>query len=240
MRVLSWNLFQGRARTPAGRPLLGEFCRTLDTFAWDVALLQEVPSWWPEPLATACAAQQRHVRTARNWVPPVQRAVGARAPDLIKSGGGGCNAVLVRGGRRIVDHRTRRLRWWPERRFAHGVELAGAGWVVNVHAQVRPHARSREDTARAVGAGRAWAGTGPLVIGGDLNVRDPWIEGFLHAAHRSVDHIYATGGWAVAVPGETLDAGGLSDHRPIAVTLRAGDANGVGETTGAGPVRSGR
>ena len=81
---------------------------------------------------------------------------------------------------------------------------------------------------------------GRCVIGGDLNVRDPWIEGFLHAAHRSVDHVYATGGWGVAVPGETLDAGGLSDHRPIAVTLRAGDADGAGGTAEAGPVSRGR
>ena len=47
MRVLTWNLFHGRAVPDAPRELLDEFAAQLAAWAWDVALLQEVPPWWP-------------------------------------------------------------------------------------------------------------------------------------------------------------------------------------------------
>src|SRR5688572_13501753 len=56
LRVLTWNLFHGRARPPAGRPLLNEFARALAGWDWDVALLQEVPPWWPPLLGRAAGA----------------------------------------------------------------------------------------------------------------------------------------------------------------------------------------
>src|SRR5881397_2221825 len=97
MRVLSWNLFHGRAVPSAGRALLGEFSAALEGWAWDVALLQEVPPWWPEPLAAACGAEWRRVLTSRNCLLPLRRAIAERAPDLLKASGGGSNAILVRG-----------------------------------------------------------------------------------------------------------------------------------------------
>src|SRR5437588_297383 len=63
---------------------------------WDVALLQEVPPWWPEPLAARAGADARRVLTSRNSVLPLRRAVAVRWPDVIKSNGGGCNVILVR------------------------------------------------------------------------------------------------------------------------------------------------
>ena len=51
LRVLTWNLMHGRARPSAGRDLRPEFTAALAGWEWDVALLQEVPPWWPEPLA---------------------------------------------------------------------------------------------------------------------------------------------------------------------------------------------
>ena len=47
VRVLTWNLFHGRAVPPAGRELFDEFATALAGWEWDVALLQEVPPWWP-------------------------------------------------------------------------------------------------------------------------------------------------------------------------------------------------
>ncbi|WP_026910679.1 endonuclease/exonuclease/phosphatase family protein [Patulibacter minatonensis] len=124
MRVLTWNLFHGRAVPSAGRPLLHEFATTLAAWPWDVALLQEVPPWWPPLLARAAGADHRAVRTSRNALLPARRAVASRRPDLLKANGGGADAILVRGGLRIDAHAARRLRAWPERRIVHAVRLA--------------------------------------------------------------------------------------------------------------------
>ena len=50
--VLTWNLYHGRAVPPAGRLLLlDEYGAPPSRAAdWDVALLQEVPPWWPPEL----------------------------------------------------------------------------------------------------------------------------------------------------------------------------------------------
>ena len=53
MRVLTWNLLHGRAVPPAGRDLFDEFADALAGWEWDVALLQEVPPWWPAELRGA-------------------------------------------------------------------------------------------------------------------------------------------------------------------------------------------
>jgi endonuclease/exonuclease/phosphatase family metal-dependent hydrolase len=66
MRVLAWNLFHGRSLPPAGRALAAEFAMRLDGWEWDVALLQEVPPWWPPQLARLTEAEQRTALTSRN------------------------------------------------------------------------------------------------------------------------------------------------------------------------------
>jgi len=97
--VLSWNIFHGRSLPPANRNLLPEFAERLAGWAWDVAVLQEVPPWWPPELARAAGATQRTALTSRNAFLPLRRFVAERWPELIKSGGGGANAILVRGSR---------------------------------------------------------------------------------------------------------------------------------------------
>ena len=215
LRVLTWNLFHGRARPPAGRPLLNEFARALAGWDWDVALLQEVPPWWPPLLGRATGAAPHSVLTSRNFGAPVRRAIASRRPDLAKSNGGGANAILVRA-RPALDSRRARLAWWPERRVAHGIRLPGA-WVVNLHASVRPIERIPHDVERARLAALAWAGAEPVVVGGDFNLRQPDLPGFVHAGGHWVDHVFARG----LTPGaaEVLDAGRLSDHRPLVVAL---------------------
>jgi endonuclease/exonuclease/phosphatase family metal-dependent hydrolase len=215
VRVLTWNLFHGRAVPPAGRPLRDEFAAALAGWEWDVALLQEVPPWWPPALAAATGAQQRSVLTSRNQLLVVRRAIAVRAPDPIKSAGGGANAILVRG--EIREHRVQRLRRLPEGRFCHGVRL-DAAWVVNVHAHNRPPARAWEDDMHALATAREWAMREPLVFGGDLNLRHPKLPGMLHVAGHAVDHVF-TDGRPAAGEAEVLDRGTLSDHAPVAVTL---------------------
>ena len=216
MRVLTWNLYHGRAVPPARRPLLNEFATALAGWPWDVALLQEAPPWWPPALAAAAGAQARTALTSRNQLLPLRRAIAARAPDLLGSAGGGANAILVRG-RPILEHRVRRLRAWPERRCAHGVRLDD-GWVVNVHAHHRPASRAWADDVAALAAARAWAAGAPLIFGGDLNLAHPAFTGLRHVAGNHVDHIFTDGRDATG-PAQVIDRGRLSDHPPVAVTL---------------------
>jgi endonuclease/exonuclease/phosphatase family metal-dependent hydrolase len=133
---------------------------------------------------------------------------------VIKSGGGGCNAILVRGDT-VLEHRWRRLCIWPERRWVHGVRLRDAGlWVANLHG-----GGPMRDAARAVESVVAWTGPdAPIVLGGDFNIRQPSLEGFDHAGGFSVDHMFVRG-LAPAGQPEILERGPLSDHAPVAVAI---------------------
>jgi endonuclease/exonuclease/phosphatase family metal-dependent hydrolase len=220
VRVLTWNLYHGRSRPPSGRSLLNEFAAALDGWPWDVALLQEVPPWWPPMLAQACRAQERMQLTSRNWLLPLRRAISERNPDILKSNGGGANAILVRGA--IIEHRAVRLRRWPEGRWAHGVRLADGGWAVNVHSQNGPEALALADTRKGIEAAREWAAGAPLIFGGDINLkRPPDFPGLMHLGGNDVDHLFSDGRPGVGgdASREVLERGPLSDHAPIAVTL---------------------
>lgn len=214
LRVLTWNLLHGRSVPGAGWDLFEEFCAAIAGWPWDVALLQEVPPWWPALLAARLAADQRYVLTSRNALLPLRRAVAVRHPDLIKSNGGGANAILVRGDS-VLEHRWRRLCLWPERRWVHAVRLRDAGvWVANLHGggPVR-------DANRAAASVLAWAGPEtPAVLGGDFNIRTLSLDGFEYAGGFSVDHVFARG-LEPAGQARILDRGPLSDHAPVAVTL---------------------
>jgi endonuclease/exonuclease/phosphatase family metal-dependent hydrolase len=192
--------------------LLDEFAAALAGWEWDVALLQEVPPWWPPALAAAAGAEQRSVLTSRNGLLSLRRAISSRNPDILKANGGGANAILVRGP--VLEHRSVLLTRWPERRLAHGVRLPDAGWVVNLHASTPD---GQADTLRALAAARDWAAGGPLLFGGDVNVKRPALPGMVRVAGNHVDHLFTEGrrGRDAAV----LERGRLSDHAPVAVTL---------------------
>jgi endonuclease/exonuclease/phosphatase family metal-dependent hydrolase len=219
LRVLTWNLYHGRAQPPAGRPLFDEFAAMLAGWSWDVALLQEVPPWWPPKLARATDADERHVLTSRNFLLPVRRWVAERWPDLIRSNGGGSNAILVRGAA-IEGHASARLRRRPEPRCAHGVSLDTGVWVVNVHATVPKEDLDQRDVGLALRLALGWSGDAPLVFGGDLNQRSPRVPGLQHVAAHHVDHVFVRG-FEAAGPAERLEHGALSDHVPLAVDLRS-------------------
>jgi endonuclease/exonuclease/phosphatase family metal-dependent hydrolase len=228
MDILTWNLYHGRAAPPAGRDLQREFASALAGWDWDVALLQEVPPWWAPALARACDAHARTALTSRNELPALRRAVADRAPDLIKSNGGGANLILVRASfARIADHRTALLRRWPERRVCHAVALEGGPWCANLHAQVHSEARAQGDIAKAAAATLAWARGGPALLGGDFNVRHPVAAGFEHLGGRGVDHflgrLVRAGG-----PVQMLDAAPLSDHAPLLAHVSTREHPGAG------------
>ena len=212
MHVLVWNLFHGRAVPPAGRDLLPEFRELIEAWEWDVAFLQEVPPWWPRALP---GASRDTVLTSRNFPLCLRRPLARRWPDLLKSGGGGANAILVRR-EAISERHALVLRRLPERRVAHGVRVADT-WFVNLHATAHVPDRAQEDVERAARAARAWAADAPLVFGGDLNLRRPELDGFVHVGGRDVDHLFVRG--LQASGPERLEHGTLSDHIPLRFTL---------------------
>ena len=226
VRVLTWNLFHGRSVPDAPHALRREFADAIAGWDWDVALLQEVPPWWPADLARAAGAQQRSVLTSRNALLGARRAIADRRPGLIKANGGGANAILIRGAP-IGEHREAALRRAPERRVVHAVRLPDDElWVANLHAQNRPCALAVRDIARAAGHVAAWAGTEAAILGGDFNVSTPTAAGFAYAGGGVLDHVLTRGLQADPTT-EILDAGRLSDHRPVVVDIPRGEGRGA-------------
>ena len=225
MRVLTWNLFHGRSVPDTPRSLLPEFSAMLAAWDWDVALLQEVPPWWPVALGEACGASAFRALTSRNELLLLSRPLATWRPDLVKSWGGGCNAILVRGSD-VTAHRRLRLRLWPERRVMHGVWLGSGLWVGNLHASAHVESRAVADLARAGSMLDRWSGGGPGVLGGDTNVRAPAIPGYVDCGGHLLDHVFVRG-VACGVPAVTLarhDAGlgaNLSDHQPVLASMLA-------------------
>ena len=110
---------------------------------------------------TRRGGERAHGADPRNWLLP--RAPGRRGAQprrLIRSGGGGCNAILVRG-QAIREHEVVTLRLWPERRVAHGCGWPTGCGSTNLHAQAhvedpRPRRpRDRGGADRRVGRWRA-------------------------------------------------------------------------------------
>jgi endonuclease/exonuclease/phosphatase family metal-dependent hydrolase len=222
--VLVWNLFHGRSLPPSASGLKDPFSELLAAWEWDVALLQEVPPWWPAPVGGASGASWCAALTSRNSGLLVRRALAERWPELMKANGGGCNATLVRG--QIATCRSLRLRAWPERRVAQLVRLRDGTCVVNYHGSSRAQLAQAE-LQRLCEHALAWAGDSPLILGGDLNLRKPQAPAEIaHLAARDVDHLFARGLTAASAPRlleRTVTHGNrrveLSDHVPILVEL---------------------
>jgi endonuclease/exonuclease/phosphatase family metal-dependent hydrolase len=213
LRVLTWNLFHGRSVPGAGRDLFDEFASAIAGWEWDVALLQEMPPWWPPPLAERLGAEWRRVLTSRNALSPLRRALALRWPDLIKSSGGGSNAILARG-HAIVEHRALRLSWLPERRWVDAVSLGNGWWIGNLHTEADPR-----QCVRAAEALLGWAGGAPAVLGGDFNLHELVLPGFAWAGGSGPDHVFVSGGLAAEGGSRVLERGRLSDHAPVLVSV---------------------
>lgn len=269
VKALSWNLFHGRDFPPdpalftwrsrllrvternathvqVNRDLLAEFARVLAEAEWDLALLQECPPRWWEPLAAICEAEAHGVLTSRNSLGAL-RAVATRLnPDLIASAEGGSNLTLVRSGP-IFERRDLTIHEGePERRvmaFTRSAELC----VANLHATAGRPRLATEDVLRAAEAASEWAGESPLIFGGDLNLRpqaepalfDELREHFGLAAPTTsdaIDHLLVRGLDTVEPPrlwpaqqrevGEDGRALRLSDHAPVEACFGTGSPQG--------------
>jgi endonuclease/exonuclease/phosphatase family metal-dependent hydrolase len=140
----------------------------------------------------------------------LRRAIAVRWPDVIKSNGGGCNAILARG---IMDHRRCRVAWWPERRWVHAVRLSSGAWVGNVH--TGSYAVQGQRAARAM---LRWADGAPMVLGGDFNVSPLTLDGFTLAGGHGVDQVFVGKGLSPEGAAQVLERGSLSDHAPVLVS----------------------
>jgi endonuclease/exonuclease/phosphatase family metal-dependent hydrolase len=223
LRVLSWNLMHGRALPPAGRDLLDEFAGALAGWEWDVALLQEVPPWWPDALGAATSAEAYRVLTSRNSALWLRTALASRRPDLLGANGGGANAILVReAAGEVSRHRTHQLALLPERRWLQAVWLASGWWIGNVHLSTRA-AKAQSEAVEAAHALLRWADGAPVVLGGDFNVHGLRLSEFERVAVSGVDYVFAATGLGAGGPGVVPDRGRLSDHAPVIATVVADD-----------------
>ena len=165
--MLTWNLFHGRDHPPdsalftwrsrllrvternqthaqVNRPLVREFAEVIAGAGWSVCFLQETPPSWAGTLAERCGAEAHAVLTSRNQLAGFRRRLARWNPDLIASGEGGSNVILVRPPWRIAERHSVLLNPFPRRRFRErrrmalamlvseedGVELC----VANLHA----------------------------------------------------------------------------------------------------------
>jgi endonuclease/exonuclease/phosphatase family metal-dependent hydrolase len=269
LTALSWNLFHGRDYPPdpelrtwrsrllrieernsthvqVNRDLTAEFATMLAGWEWDVALLQECPPRFAEPLARACGAEWHRVLTSRNSLGPLRALLARQNPDLMASGEGGSNLTLVRvpgrlGGiaerRQIAIHEGE-----PERRAMAFVRTASGVCVANLHATNDWPQLAAEDVVKAARAALEWAGGAPLIFGGDLNLRpgkQPRIFERLReefglappTAPDAIDHVLCRG-LEVLEPPERWPAERrelplqgralrLSDHAPVQARFRA-------------------
>ena len=196
--ALCWNLFHGRDYPPdpelrtwrsrllrceernathvqVNRDLTEEFATLLSSWEWDVALLQECPPRFAEPLARACGAEWHRALTSRNSFGALRTLLARQNPDLIASGEGGSNLILVRvpgrlGG--IAERQTIAIHEGkPERRAMAFVRTASGICVANLHATAHWPKLAAEDVEKAARAALEWAGGAPLIFGGDFNLR---------------------------------------------------------------------
>jgi endonuclease/exonuclease/phosphatase family metal-dependent hydrolase len=261
--AIAWNLFHGRDFPPdpelrswrsrllridernathvqVNRDLTTEFATLLAASAWDVALLQEAPPRFAAPLARACTAESHRVLTSRNALGPLRGLLARQNPDLMASGEGGSNLTLVRvpgrlGG--IAERRELTIHDGPPERRALALTRTASGvCIANLHATNDMAAMATEDVLRAARAATEFAGSAPLIFGGDLNLRpaeqpaafERLREDFGLAAPtapEAIDHLLTRGLEVLEPPAawpperRELPLGGralrLSDHAPV-------------------------
>jgi endonuclease/exonuclease/phosphatase (EEP) superfamily protein YafD len=196
LTALTWNLFHGRDWPPEPElqlrahkgnfrrgPRLGkayeqvnwdlfdEFAELISGTEWDVALFQEFPPSWKAKLARACGAEAHRAFSGRNWLQPITSLIGRWRPDLLGAWEGGSDTTLARprtGG--ITERRRVVLTWRPELRVMALTRLESGPVVANLHVSTKPSSAEREllDAARQA---TEFAGSDPVIFGGDFNVR---------------------------------------------------------------------
>ena len=234
----------GDTHAQVNAPLLGQFVGLLAGWPWHVALLQEAPPRWLQPLAEGCAAGGANALTSRNTLAFLRAALAGWNPDLLASNEGGSNITLVRPPFRIVAVERVTLARRPERRRLLLTRLEAPGRrlaVANMHLSVSATGRGGAEVVAASERATAFAGDDPLLFGGDLNLRpareprpfEELRERFGLGAPTSaqaIDHLLTRGLVTLeapaALPPEAREVEGpagrrlrLSDHAPVTASF---------------------
>ena len=276
LTALAWNVFHGRDFPPdpelrswrsrilrldernethvqLNRDLTAEFATLLAGAAWDVALLQECPPRFAEPLAAACGAEWQRALTSRNALAPLRELLARQNPDLMASSEGGSNLTLVRVPGRLGGIAERRElaihEGEPERRAMAFTRTASGVCIANLHATNDRPKLATEDVLRAARAATEWAGDAPLIFGGDLNLRpaeNPEVFARLEVdfgltgrtGPQAIDHLLSRGlelvEPATAWPPERRElpvedrALRLSDHAPVEAKFAVSEPRRLG------------
>jgi endonuclease/exonuclease/phosphatase family metal-dependent hydrolase len=188
------------------------------------------------------------VLTSRNALGPLRGLLARQNPDLMASGEGGSNLTLVRvpgrlGG--IAERRELAIHDGPPERRALALTRTASGvCVANLHATQDMSKMATEDVLRAARAATEFAGSAPLVFGGDLNLRpaeqpaafERLREDFGLAAPtgpKAIDHLLTRGlevlepptAWPAERRELPLDGRALrlSDHAPVQARFGAAE-----------------
>jgi endonuclease/exonuclease/phosphatase family metal-dependent hydrolase len=219
------------------RPLRDEFARLIASSRWDVCLLQEAPPAWEAALAQAAGASSYVVLTSRNWGGLLRRRLADWNPDLMGSWEGGANITLVREPWRVGPSRSLLLNRFPARRLVERrrmsfVRLHGPGGdvcVANLHLSAGSRAHAEREALAAAHAAVRWAGSAPLVLGGDFNLRPHTSGVFAELEQRfgligptgakSIDHLLSRG-LEVGRPPAAWPAAERELEAPVGLELR--------------------
>jgi endonuclease/exonuclease/phosphatase family metal-dependent hydrolase len=259
---MTWNVFHGRDWPPEPKlqvrahkgnfrrgPRLGDryeqtnwdlfehFATLISGIDWDVALFQEFPPAWKRRMAAACGAEAHRAFSGRNWLQPLTSLIGRWRPDLLGAWEGGSDTTLVRPGAGPIAERHRVvLTRRPETRVMALTRMESGLCVANLHVSTKP-ASAELELLDAAERATDFAGSKPLIFGGDFNVR-PRASGVFdqleqryglapRTATDRLSHLLARGLEVIehpaALPPEARDVADpatgklirLADHNPV-------------------------
>lgn len=207
LSVLSWNLFHGRDWPPnaalftwrgrllrrtlddgvyaqVNRPLDDQFANWIAERDWQLCCLQECPPRWGDMLAHRCDAQALRVLTSRNFAQPLRRRLARWNPDLMASGEGGSNLIMVRRPWSVVAGSATSLvlnpfprRGLRERRMLGAAKIAPLDdpaielAVANFHGSANRPDLAAAEALRAGAFIDRMAGARAVILAGDFNLR---------------------------------------------------------------------
>jgi endonuclease/exonuclease/phosphatase (EEP) superfamily protein YafD len=196
LTAMTWNVFHGRDWPPepvlqvrahkgnfrrgprrgeryeqTNWDLFEQFASFIGGIAWDVVLFQEFPPSWRTRMAQACGAEAHRALSGRNWLQPLTSLIGRWRPDLLGAWEGGSDTTLVRpGAGRIAERRREVLTRRPEIRVMALTRMDSGLCVANLHVSTKPSSAEQE-LLEAARRAADFAGSDPLIFGGDFNVR---------------------------------------------------------------------
>jgi endonuclease/exonuclease/phosphatase family metal-dependent hydrolase len=222
--VRSWNVFHGNANPPRRRSYLREMMALAVAGEPDVVALQEVPVWALGQLAS-WSGMQVFPAVARSGLRPAILAGWITRLDngFFRSAfAGQANVLLLRRDHPVEDLGAVQVNVGKERRVCQAVRVDQAVVVGNTHLNSGDDQQLELERARQFVESCARPGE-PVVLAGDLNVREPRLNGY-STAGPAIDHVLVRGapaGDPVVWPEQRRLQNGLvlSDHAPVEVLV---------------------